>query len=189
MSLHKYFQLTLRSTGLLFNLIDVKSISPFFLAKYSDFSRELNTTKREKDKSLGTWKRVVIITDHRIWARLGRGLLQWLRGKESTCDAGVAEDVSLIPGLGRSSGGGKGNPLQYSCQKNFMDSRTWWCTIHSIAKSQTWLKRQNTAQEGRWGRWRDAGVSSCYGGNHFAVYKCIKSTHCIPYTYTMLYVN
>ena len=54
MSLHKYFQLTLRSTGLLFNLIDVKSISPFFLAKYSDFSRELNTTKGEKDKSLST---------------------------------------------------------------------------------------------------------------------------------------
>ena len=66
MSLCKYFQLKLRSTGLLLNLIDVKSISPFFLAKYSDFSRELNTTKREKDKSLGACKRVFIITDHRI---------------------------------------------------------------------------------------------------------------------------
>ena len=32
-------------------------------------------------------------------------------GKESTCNAG---DPSLIPGLGRSSGGGRGYPLQYS---------------------------------------------------------------------------
>ena len=36
-------------------------------------------------------------------------------GKES---AGNAGDLSLIPGLGRSSGGGHDNPLQYSCLKN-----------------------------------------------------------------------
>ena len=43
------------------------------------------------------------------------GLPQWLRGKESTCDAG---DTGSIPGLGRSPGGGHGNPLQYSCLEN-----------------------------------------------------------------------
>ena len=36
-------------------------------------------------------------------------------GKESTCSAG---DPGLIPGLGRSPGGGHGNPPQYSCLKN-----------------------------------------------------------------------
>ena len=36
-------------------------------------------------------------------------------GKESACDAG---DLCLIPGLGRSPGGGHGNPLQYSCLEN-----------------------------------------------------------------------
>ena len=36
-------------------------------------------------------------------------------GKESTCNAG---DPGLIPGLGRSSGKGNGNPLQYSCIEN-----------------------------------------------------------------------
>ena len=36
-------------------------------------------------------------------------------GKESTCNAG---DPSLTPGLGRSPGGGHGNPLQYSCLEN-----------------------------------------------------------------------
>ena len=35
--------------------------------------------------------------------------------KESTCNAG---DLGLIPGLGRSPGGGHGNPLQYSCLEN-----------------------------------------------------------------------
>ena len=35
--------------------------------------------------------------------------------KESACDAG---DLGLIPGLGRSPGGGHGNPLQYSCLEN-----------------------------------------------------------------------
>ena len=35
--------------------------------------------------------------------------------KESACDAG---DLSSIPGLGRSSGEGNGNPLQYSCLEN-----------------------------------------------------------------------
>ena len=33
-------------------------------------------------------------------------------GKESACNVG---DLGLIPGLGRSPGGGNGNPLQYSC--------------------------------------------------------------------------
>ena len=36
-------------------------------------------------------------------------------GKESTCSVG---DLGLIPGLGRSPGGGHGNPLQYSCLEN-----------------------------------------------------------------------
>ena len=42
-------------------------------------------------------------------------------GKESACnagDAGDARDIGLIPGSGRSSGGGNGNPLQYSCLEN-----------------------------------------------------------------------
>ena len=36
-------------------------------------------------------------------------------GKESACNAG---DLGSIPGLGRSPGGGHGNPLQYSCLEN-----------------------------------------------------------------------
>ena len=44
-----------------------------------------------------------------------------------------------IPGLGRSSGEGNGNPIQYSCLGNPMDSEAWWATVHRVAKSQTQL--------------------------------------------------
>ena len=57
-------------------------------------------------------------------------------GKESACDAG---DPGLIPGSGRSSGEGNGNPLQYSCLENPMDRGVWQATVHGIAKSQTQL--------------------------------------------------
>ena len=46
---------------------------------------------------------------------LKRSLPWWLSGKESTYSEG---DLSSIPGLGRSPGGGNGNSLQYSCLKN-----------------------------------------------------------------------
>jgi len=49
-------------------------------------------------------------------------------------------DVGLIPGSGRSSGGGNGNPLQYPCLENPMDKETWWATLHRVAQSQTQLK-------------------------------------------------
>ena len=55
------------------------------------------------------------------------GLPWWFSGKESCCNAG---DVGLIPGLGGSPGGGKGNPVQYSCLENPMDRGVWWATVH-----------------------------------------------------------
>ena len=57
-------------------------------------------------------------------------------GKASACNVG---DLGLIPGLGRSSGEGNGNPLQYSCLENPMDRGAWWATIHGVAKSRTRL--------------------------------------------------
>ena len=43
-----------------------------------------------------------------------------------------AGDVGLIPGLERSSGEGKGNPLWYFCLVNHMDRRTWWGIVHGV---------------------------------------------------------
>ena len=50
-----------------------------------------------------------------------------------------AGDVGLIPGSGRSPGGGNGYPFQYSCLGNLMDRGVWWVAVHEVAKSQTGL--------------------------------------------------
>ena len=55
-----------------------------------------------------------------------------------------AGDVGLIPGWGRSPGGGHGNPLQYSCLENPTDRGAWCATVHGVAKSQTWLSDWTT---------------------------------------------
>jgi len=44
--------------------------------------------------------------------------------KESACNTG---NPALIPGLGRSPGGGNVNPLKYSCLENPMDRSSWGC--------------------------------------------------------------
>ena len=48
-----------------------------------------------------------------------------------------AGNTGSIPGLGRSSGGGNGNPLQYSCLENSMDRGAWQTTVHGVTKSWT----------------------------------------------------
>ena len=55
--------------------------------------------------------------------------------KNLPASSGDARDVGSIPGLGRSSGGGHGNPPQYSCQQNSMDRGAWLATVHGVAKS------------------------------------------------------
>ena len=51
-------------------------------------------------------------------------------------------DMGWIPGLGRSPGGGKSNPLQYSCLENPMDRGALWATVHEVTKSLIQLTKQ-----------------------------------------------
>ena len=51
--------------------------------------------------------------------------------------AGYVRDAGSVPGLGRSPGGGCGNPLQNSCLENPKDRGTGEFTVHGIAKSRT----------------------------------------------------
>ena len=57
--------------------------------------------------------------------------------KNPPANAGDSGDMSLIPQLGRSPGGGNGNPLQYSCLENRMDRGAWQATVCAVAKNQT----------------------------------------------------
>ena len=57
--------------------------------------------------------------------------------KNDPASAGEAEDAGSTPGLGRSPGGGNGNPLQYSWLENPMDRGIWQAAINGVAKSQT----------------------------------------------------
>ena len=53
--------------------------------------------------------------------------------------------MGSVPGLGRSPGGGHGNPLQSSCLENPMDRGTWWVTVHRVAQSWTLLKQLSSS--------------------------------------------
>ena len=57
--------------------------------------------------------------------------------KNPPANAGDIRDPGSVPGLGRSPGGGHGNPLQYSCLENPMDRGAWWASVPRVAKSWT----------------------------------------------------
>ena len=57
-------------------------------------------------------------------------------GKESACNAG---DLSSVPELGRSTGEGNGNPLQYACLEIPIDRGAWRATLHGVTKNRTQL--------------------------------------------------
>ena len=57
--------------------------------------------------------------------------------KNPPANAGDARDVGLTPGLGRSSRGGNGTPLHYSCLKNPTNRGAWQATVQQVAKSWT----------------------------------------------------
>ena len=56
--------------------------------------------------------------------------------KKLPANAGDTGDSGSIPGLGRSLGEGKGNPLQYPCLENPRDRGAWWATVHGVTESQ-----------------------------------------------------
>ena len=56
-------------------------------------------------------------------------------------------DVALIPGSGRSCGGGNGNPLQYFCLENLIDRGAFRATVHGVTKNQKWLSRSTQTQK------------------------------------------
>jgi len=64
--------------------------------------------------------------------------------------AGDTRAKGWVPGLGRSPGGGNGNPLQHSCQEDSKDRGTWWAAVHGAAKNWTRLSTLTQEERKRW---------------------------------------
>ena len=67
--------------------------------------------------------------------------------KNLPASAGDIRDAGLIPGLGKSPGGGRGNRLQYSCLENPMYRGARWATVHRVAKTWTNGTREDRNEE------------------------------------------
>ena len=59
--------------------------------------------------------------------------------KNLAASAGDESNTGSIPGSGRASGEGNGNPLQYSYLENPRDREAWWATVHRVSKSRAQL--------------------------------------------------
>ena len=57
--------------------------------------------------------------------------------KNPPANSGDAGDLCLIPGLGRSPGGGNDNPLQCSCLENPKDGGAWWAAVYGVTQNRT----------------------------------------------------
>ena len=60
--------------------------------------------------------------------------------KDPPANVGDTGETGLIPGSGRSPGGGHGNPFQYLHLENPMDREALWATVYWVAKIRTQLK-------------------------------------------------
>ena len=57
--------------------------------------------------------------------------------KDPPANVGDTRDAGSIPGLGKSPGGGHGNPLQYSYLESPMDRGAWQAIVHRVVESDT----------------------------------------------------
>ena len=64
-------------------------------------------------------------------------------------NAGDVRDITSSPGLGRSPGGGHGNPLQYSCLENPMDRGVWRAIVHGVAKESDMTEQLTKQQQSK----------------------------------------
>ena len=103
----------------------------------------------------GSWRAEVSLygdpedlsTSFTVWLLIGswKGFPGGPVVKNPPANAGDIRDPGSIPRMGRSSGGGHGNPLQHSCLENPVDRGAWWAAVYEVAQSQTRLKRLSSS--------------------------------------------
>ena len=116
------------------------------------------------------------ITSHREVIKLpatfrGLGFPSGSDGQESAYNA---RDQGSIPGLGRYPGEGNGNPLQYSCLENNMDTGSWQVTVHGVGQNQTRLSniKGNTSLNKRAGLTKRGTFSMAWRPHPLATSSC-----------------
>ena len=110
-----------------FNLDSLKLILDSFESQYFKGSLvEEVIMEKKKSRILGVWQVL-----SRFLGFAGGSVVKNLPVN--------ARDLGSIPGSGRSSGEGNGNPHQYPCLGNPTDRADWWATVHESQKSQIWL--------------------------------------------------
>ena len=82
-----------------------------------------------------------------VWGAYENAFQVLLEVKNPPANAGDTRDMASVLGLGRSPGGGHGNPLQYSCLENPLDRGAWCATVHTVARSRTWLSDLASTQD------------------------------------------
>ena len=80
--------------------------------------------------------------------------------KNSPVNAGDTGDPGFIPGLGRSPGGGNGDPLQHSCLGNPLDRGAWRAAVHGSHRVTEGMAAYVFVWPGM-GRWDDQDITSC----------------------------
>ena len=110
------------------------SLSLLLLRAYEKSSHK-ESEYRDAEKP---WMNVELLSSVRGLCHLGVCRGPRLPGvRNPPADAGDIRDLGLIPGSGRSPGGGHGNPLHYSCLENPMDRGAWRATGQRVTKSRT----------------------------------------------------
>ena len=74
------------------------------------------------------------------WAAIYGVAQSRTRLKRLSSSSSITRDIGLMPGSGRSSRVGNGNPLQYSCLQNPMNRGAQQAIVHRVAQSRIQLK-------------------------------------------------
>ena len=53
---------------------------------------------------------------------------------KNSCANQETQEMPILPWVGKTPGGGNGNPLQCTCLENSMGKGAWWAAVHGVAK-------------------------------------------------------